>query len=313
MSDHEQTSHDQNFKNLLLDFVHEALRFFGGAEGEDIPDNAVITPLRQEQLKGRLAQGHHEVDTSLLVELPNGEREAIVFLIEEETEPRHFSLHRLAHYLLDLAELHGTERIVPIVIFLRKGDSRSELKLGTERAKYLWVTYIGCHLARMNALEFLNSRNIVARILLPCMASPEERRVEVIMRAFQGVVSLEANVHKQRKYTEFVSMYAGLNPQQRVELEQALERAPWSRKMTGWLGEAAAKGKVEGKVEGKAELVLRSLALRGLRPSATQKKLVLGCTDETQLDAWFDRAFAAKTVGAVFDATSPARKRPKRS
>ncbi len=34
-------------------------------------------------------------------------REALLFVLKEETEPRHFSIHRLAHYCLDLADLIG--------------------------------------------------------------------------------------------------------------------------------------------------------------------------------------------------------------
>jgi hypothetical protein len=40
-----------------------------------------------------------------------------LFAFEQETEPRRFSIHRLAHYCLDLGELFPTERLVPVVIF----------------------------------------------------------------------------------------------------------------------------------------------------------------------------------------------------
>lgn len=43
----------------------------------------------------------------MLVKWPDGWREALLFVLEEETEPRRFSIHRLAHYCLDLADLIG--------------------------------------------------------------------------------------------------------------------------------------------------------------------------------------------------------------
>lgn len=64
--------------------------------------------MRQEQLQERLGDRFRELDTPLRVEWRNG-REAVVFILEEETDPRRFSIHRLAHYCLNLAELLKTE------------------------------------------------------------------------------------------------------------------------------------------------------------------------------------------------------------
>ena len=49
---------------------------------------------------------------------------------EEETKTSEFSIYRLAHYCLDLAELMETDRVVPVVIFLRAGDNRTYLRMG---------------------------------------------------------------------------------------------------------------------------------------------------------------------------------------
>ena len=78
--------HDQNFKNLIIDYPREALAFFAPEEaGEDLAQ-ARIVPLRQEQLQERLGQRFRELDVPLLVEWPDGRREALLFVIEEETE-----------------------------------------------------------------------------------------------------------------------------------------------------------------------------------------------------------------------------------
>ena len=47
-------SHDQNFKNLILDYPRDSLRFFAEPEAFDLSDDVTITPVRQEQLKDRL-------------------------------------------------------------------------------------------------------------------------------------------------------------------------------------------------------------------------------------------------------------------
>ena len=124
-------SHDQNFKNLILDYSRQALEFFAPAEAAVIPPTARIVPVRQEQLQERLGERFRELDTPLLVEWPDGSQEAILFVLEEESDPRRFSIRRLAHYCLDLSELIGIDRIVPVVIFLRPGNYPLELRLGS--------------------------------------------------------------------------------------------------------------------------------------------------------------------------------------
>jgi hypothetical protein len=47
-------NHDQNFKNLIVDYPLAALRLFAGEEGELPGQDLRITPLRQEQLQERL-------------------------------------------------------------------------------------------------------------------------------------------------------------------------------------------------------------------------------------------------------------------
>ncbi len=123
-------SHDQNFKNLILDHPREAIAFFAAAEAHAIDAAARIVPIREEQLKERLGQHFRELDVPLLVEWPDGRRASILFALEEETDPRRFSVHRLAHYCLDLAKLFTTERVVPVVIFLHRGRFAIRLRLG---------------------------------------------------------------------------------------------------------------------------------------------------------------------------------------
>nr|VFJ69063.1 MAG: hypothetical protein BECKFW1821B_GA0114236_115810 [Candidatus Kentron sp. FW] len=135
-------SHDQNFKNLILDYPRAALEFFAREEIESIPPTARITPVRQEQLQDRLGEHFRELDTPLLVESPEGEKEAVLFILEEETTTWHFSIHRLARYCLDLAELLETERVVPVVIFLKPGQYPRSLYLGTTRNTYLGFRFV---------------------------------------------------------------------------------------------------------------------------------------------------------------------------
>ena len=75
--------YNQNFKNLILDYPREALAFFAQEEVCENLNQARIIPIRQEQLKDRLGDRFRELDVPLLVEWPDGNREAIVFVLEE--------------------------------------------------------------------------------------------------------------------------------------------------------------------------------------------------------------------------------------
>lgn len=95
--------HDQNFKNLILEYPRQALKFFAQEEiGEHDLVDARIIPVREEQLKSKLGERYRKLDVPLLIEWPDGQREGILFILEEETLIRRFSIYRLAHYCLDL-------------------------------------------------------------------------------------------------------------------------------------------------------------------------------------------------------------------
>lgn len=203
-------NHDQNFKNLIIEYPYEALAFFAGAEGAALPKTVRILPIRQEQLKERLGERFRELDIPLLVEWPDGQREAIVFVLEEETDPKRFSIHRLAHYCLDLSDMLETDRVVPVVIFLHAGNFRRDLDLHGQQASYLRFSFITCDLSTMPAEQYFTSTNIVARLNLLNMRYNPTRRVEVYARAQEGLAELESDPEKRLKYADFIEAYANL-------------------------------------------------------------------------------------------------------
>ncbi|MCB2261673.1 MAG: hypothetical protein LGR52_01840, partial [Candidatus Thiosymbion ectosymbiont of Robbea hypermnestra] len=107
----------------------------------------------------------------LQVEWPDGRRETLLFVLEEESDARRFSIHRLAHYCLDLAELMKTDRVVPVVIFLRRADKVTQrLRLSGDRHTYLDFRYLSCALGELSYEHYRHSDNLVAQLNLPNMA-----------------------------------------------------------------------------------------------------------------------------------------------
>ncbi len=188
------TSHDQNFKNLFIDYPLQALRFFAPSEARYIDATATITPVRQEQLQDKLGERYHELDCPLLVDWPDQRREALLFVLEEETEPKRFSIHRLARYCLHLAEMFGTDRVVPVVVFLRRGRYATELKLGSEQKTYLDFKTVVCDISRLPYQKYLHEDNIPACVNLPNMADAETNKLAVYAHATRRLRQLEPDL-----------------------------------------------------------------------------------------------------------------------
>ena len=286
-------SHDQNFKNLILDYPRDALAFFAPEEAPAPEDEAKVTPLRQEQLKERLGDRFRELDVPLRVDWRDGRREAVLFVVEEETEPSRFSRHRLAHYCLDLAQLMDTDRVVPVAIFLRAGDAPAQLVLGTERRSYLTFDHLAFELARTPYERWRDSRNVAALVNLPNMRVPAERRVDAYAAAVRGLTAVEPDADMRAKYVTFIDVYAGLDEDEyrRYESDYAEE----STVMAGVIQRARDEGRVEGERAVLERLLLRRFGR--LSPKAAESLRGASADD---LEAWADNVLDARTLDDVF-------------
>ncbi len=294
-------SHDQNFKNLILDYPRQALEFFAAAEAGTLDDSVRITPVRQEQLKERLGERFRELDVPLLVEWPNGRREALLFVLEEETDPSRFSIHRLAHYCLDLAELCDTCRVVPVVIFLRSASVARSLTLGTERHVYLGFDYLSCVLADIPWQDWLDSDNLVARLNLPNMHWSKEQKIHVYAQAVRGLLSLEPDWNKRAKYVEFIDIYTALTDNERQSYSEQYPEE--NDTMTGFAerfrNEGMQQGMQQGIQQGERAVLRRQLLRRfGTLPRTAVDRLDNASTD--QLELWAEQLLDAHTLDEVF-------------
>ena len=290
-------SHDHNFKNLILDYPHQAIAFFAAVEAQAIDAGARILPIREEQLKERLGERFRELDVPLLVEWPDGRRAALLFVFEEETQPDRFSIHRLAHYCLDLAELYATDRVVPVVIFLRPGSFPTRLVLGIETRSYLDFRYIACALKQIPARDHLDSSNLVARLNLPNMAYAPEDKLLVYAQALRGLVTLEPSPEKRLKYVDFIDIYADLDDNERQLYTQRYPQEVTT--MAGFAQRFTELGHKEGHKQGlqrgEARILTALLRLRfGDLPAAVQQRIE--AADADTLLRWSERVLTAQTL-----------------
>jgi hypothetical protein len=296
-------SHDQNFKNLILDYPHAALALFAAAEAADLDPAVRIVPIRQEQLQPRLGERFRELDVPLLVEWPDGRRAALLFVLEEESDPRRFSIHRLAHYCLDLAELFATDRVVPVVIFLRPAAAAAgRLRLGGDRHHYLSFRYLRCTLAELSYEDYRDSDNLVARLTLPSMRYDPGQRVEVYAQAVRGLTTLEPDPEKRLKYLDFIDIYADLDADERLQYKRDYpdEASTMSRFAERFREEGMQQGIRQGMQQGEARVLERQLQLKfGELPAAVRQRIAEA--DEPTLLLWSERVLTATRLDDVVD------------
>ena len=295
-------SHDQNFKNLILDYSRQALELFASAEAQHLDEQVRITPIRQEQLKNRLGDRFHELDVPLLVEWPDGRRATLLFVLEEETNPSRFSIHRLAHYCLELSELYGTERVVPVVIFLREARNLPEhLQLGGDQLTYLNFSYLKCELAKLDASQYLHSDNLVARLNLPNMRWPEEQKVDIYASAVSGLLTLEPDPEKQLKYIDFIDIYTAMDDNQMHEYQTRYpqENQKMATLTERLLNEGMQQGIQQGMQQGEQNVLQRQL-VRRFGPLDSQARQRLQHATAQELECWADNILDARTLDEVF-------------
>ncbi|MXY54727.1 MAG: DUF4351 domain-containing protein [Gammaproteobacteria bacterium] len=303
-------SHDQNFKNLIVDYPRDALAFFAAEEAPEPGDDVHIAPLRQEQLKERLGDRFRELDAPLEVQWADGRRDAVLFVVEEETQPRRFSPHRLAHYCLDLAQMFGTNRVVPVTIFLRgSGAAPASLALGTERNTYLTFRHLACRLAETPYEDWRDSGNVAALVNLPNMRVPPERRVDAYADAVRGLAAVETDLDRRAKYMEFIDAYADLDEDEYRRYER--EYAEESTAMAGAIQRARNEGRQEGRRQGRQEgrqqgrqegtrsVLERQLQRRfGLLSPRVAERLRRASAGD--LETWADQVLDADSLDEVF-------------
>ena len=224
-----------------------------------------------------------------------------MFVIEEETEPSRFSVHRLAHYCLDLSDLLGTNRIIPVVVFLHAGDFPEQLALGGDAAVYLDFRFLAYSLPRIPARGHFQSRNLVARLNLPNMAYGPEDKLEVYARAVRGLADLEPDPERRLKYLDFIDIYAALDENERIVYRQRYpeEVAEMTRFAERFMEQGREEGVKKGIRQGEAQMLLRQLSLRfgNVPPSAREQ---VECADADTLLRWSERILTAATLDEVF-------------
>ncbi|TVR00937.1 MAG: hypothetical protein EA399_02910 [Desulfovibrionales bacterium] len=298
-----QESHDHNFKNVFLDFPREALELFYPQALEQYGELQEITFVRQEPRKHRLADSGLALDMPILFRFARGS--LLLWLVEFQEDKEKFSIYKLLRYTTDLMEAHPDAVVIPAVLFTDRKAWRKDVPRQLESkfagTTFLHFEYVHLKLFALQAKDYYNVNNPVAKILMPKMQYPASERLEVLRHAYQGLFQLASRVHFE-KYVDFIDVYAEVQPEE----QKALYDDIIEHKETAMLAQYIKDlGRVEGRVEG--ELTASSRILQRQLNKRFGKSITdfdvqgrLRKATPEQLDLWAERILDAKNVDEVF-------------
>ena len=148
------------------------------------------------------------------------------------------------------------------------------------------------------------SDNLVARVNLPNMQSPQNRKVEVYAEAVRGLLALERDSDKRAKYIEFIDIYAGLtdNEFRRYRRQYREDSSTMAGVISRAREEGMQQGMQQGRVEGERAVLERLLRRRfGLLSPEVAERLVQASVAD--LESWAENVLDAPTLDDVFDSS----------
>ena len=277
-------THDSAFKDLVQDFPLDTVRWLTPeAEATYGPIEEIIF-LREEMKHQWLNDEGRELDIPMLIRFKSGP--AIISLIEHKGDKPTFSIYKVAHYMLDLAETYPKIPIVPILVFADSAkwrkDVKREIKIEVFGNTWLYFKYHKVKLKDMKASEALGSDNPVLHILSPLMDYPKEDRFKVAADAYLNLKRQTDEV-RFRKYMDFIDKYAKIKKGEKVELLDLLKHREEGIMLREALleegrEEGLEKGREEGREEGREkgreecrEEVICNLLQFGMEPDFVAK------------------------------------------
>jgi len=248
-------SHDLNFKTIFVENPWEAITFALPKCAQYFQHPPEIVPIREETLKVFFSDSFLRTDAPFLATY---EDVAFTFLLEHQHDLYSFSIYQLVRYVSHLEEQYQCP-VIPIVFFPNaSGKSKTlkkEIKSVFMGKRYHFFTYEAVCLRDLQAKKYLDSPNLVARLMLPFMRFSKRDWLRVLDNALTGVLELvsPAKRLRQSKYLDFLTYYFKLGEEE-WEAYRTYKQAKKEGEVAEMIGTILKEqGKLEGKIEGRLE------------------------------------------------------------
>jgi predicted transposase/invertase (TIGR01784 family) len=265
LTEQEQISHDQNFKELISTFFLEFLELF-------VPELAALVEpgsvrfLQQEYFTDVLAGEKKIIDLLAEVKL-RGQDATIVIHFEAQSSSESDFNRRLFYYFSVLHQRQGKD-IYPIVVFSFDKPFRAEsdqYQVEVAGLRVLDFRFKAIQLNRMNWRDYLDQPNPVAAALMAKMKIAPEDRPKVKAECLRLLVTLKLDPAKMSLVSKFVDTYLQLDRDEEKTFQAEVDRMDVAQKeevmqvTTSWERKGIEQGKVEGKLENQRSIALNML------------------------------------------------------
>ena len=307
---------DRSFKTLFERHPRDTLSLVAGEEAKGLPKDARIDVLPQEQLPRDHDGAVHHLDVFVRIKAPRWRRQFLV-VTEEATEPRKFDALRLVEYVVRVCRRYRTRRVVPVVVFLRRGRLVRFVNIGTELETYIAAKFVVCPLAELPAELNLKGSNFAGWILSVAMSFRRGDGPRIYRQVVERIFDEVTDERERKLWLGVVEDLARLSARDWVEFRaKELPALRRKRKMRGYFTEMFAKAEKEaaarearGEARGEAQGLRIVLELRGLRLTRAQQARIDASTDKAELKKWYRRALSATSASEVFKGARSGRAR----
>ncbi len=253
-----QESHDQNFKNLFLDFPKEALEWLLPDVQKKWGSVQSFEFVRQEPKKRKLKDAHLALDMPILFSFE--QKRLLLWLVEFQEDKPKFSIYTLLRYTTDFVEAYPDAVVIPTVLCTDRREWRKDVQrkvdVALEETTFLHFQYVFVKLFDYWAKDSYDVPNPVVKILLPKMKYLPEERIEVIWRAYLGLYQL-VSAALFEKYIDFIDIYADVTDNKRHAISDKLEDKKETIMIAQYIRE---KGYRQGLQHGRIGILSRQLA-----------------------------------------------------
>lgn len=239
----------------------------------------------------------------------------------QHTVSSRFRLKRMAIYYLLLSELCKTDAIVLVTVFLHRGRNIPEqLDMMVDDDRFMWFRYVSVVLPDWQAIDHIDTDNVVEQVLLTTMSGKGLDRVDIVGRAIRNLIRLEKDIDNVLNFEKFIRAYAQLDAEEerrykeiyaqedahmmsvRQELERKSERRGERRGRRIGREEGREEGRAEGREEGRqnARQTLISLLTAKFGASAAGMLDRVEAGSQEQLARWTLAVLTANTPEEVF-------------
>jgi hypothetical protein len=275
------------------DLVRRALK---ECLGEDFPEFRSVAVIDSDltEIKAVI----REVDTALMVETDAGRE---ILIIEPQSQPPDRDKRRAWHWYLSYIEAYYKAPATLIILTAKHPTAREcrrPMTLGPERrpSATLHPLVIGPDNTPL-ITDPLQAADDVMLAVMAALAHRSHPQINTALDVLAG--ALNGIDHDSAKFfAEYVEV--GLGDGSAHDHWKGIIMTMTYPFASELRQELKARGRAEGRLEGRAEMLLKTLSLRGIDITSTQREQVLGCDDGTQFETWLSRALTADTADEVF-------------